>query len=90
LTVKAPGEWLVPGKILKPGDLNLLVIRVPVDRGDSSGDFPALGSGNLAFPLAKEHWQQRSSSDPEVETGFPIPPQFGAPTDLIQGWPVPR
>ena len=88
--MKAPGEWLVPGKILKSGDLNLLVLRLSADRADSGGDFPSLGIGNLAFPLAKEHWQQRYSSNSEVDSAFPIPPQFGAPTDLIQAWPLPR
>jgi hypothetical protein len=90
LSPRAAGEWKVPDKILKPGDLNLLVVRVSADRTVSGKDFPSLGLGNISFPLPEEHWQQRYSSDPEAEVAFPIPPQFGAPTDLIQGWPLPR
>ncbi len=90
LSVRAPGEWKIPGQILRPGDLNLLVLRLSADRAASGKEFPALGIGNLAFPLAKEHWQQSYSSDPEAEVAFPIPPQFGAPTDLIQAWPLSR
>ena len=90
LSPRVAGEWKVPDKILKPGDLNLLVVRVSADRAVSGKDFPSLVLGNISFPLPEKHWQQRYSSDPEAEVAFPIPPQFGAPTDLIQGWPLPK
>ncbi|MCP4849958.1 MAG: cysteine hydrolase family protein [Verrucomicrobiaceae bacterium] len=90
LSKKQAGKWNIPDQALKPGDLNLLVVRVPVDRAVSGKDFPSLGVGTLSFSLPEKHWQQRYSSDSEVEVMFPIPPQFGAPTDLIQGWPMPR
>ena len=90
LRAVAQGQWMIPHAVLLPGDLNLLVVRVAADRAVSGKDFPSLGLGNLSFPLPAKHWQQRYSSDPEAEVAFPIPPQFGAPTDLIQGWPLPR
>ncbi|MCH2060735.1 MAG: isochorismatase family protein [Verrucomicrobiales bacterium] len=84
------GQWKITPEAILPGDLNLLVVRVSADREVSGKDFPSLGLGNLSFSLPEKHWQQRYSSNPEAEVAFPIPPQFGAPTDLIQSWPMPR
>ncbi|MAB60002.1 MAG: hypothetical protein CMO46_05600 [Verrucomicrobiales bacterium] len=46
---------------------------------------PKTTSSKDSFELSLKHWQERLSND-EIEPNFPIPPQFGAPTDLIQEW----
>ncbi|MGK0184858.1 MAG: nicotinamidase-related amidase/type 1 glutamine amidotransferase [Verrucomicrobiales bacterium] len=49
---------------------------------------PSLTSGDQTVPL-DGLWQGNSSDSdyPESFENFPIPPQFGAPTDLIHNWP---
>ena len=78
-----PGHWTIPSKILKLGDLNLVVVRI-----SKSGHFkspPTIFSAKESFELDTKHWQERHSDD-VIDPNFPIPPQFGAPTDLIQEW----
>ena len=77
------GHWLIPSKLLKSGDLNLVVVRVsnlePFKR------LPKITSSKDSFELDLKNWQEKHSND-EIDPYFPIPPQFGAPTDLIQEW----
>ena len=77
------GHWLIPSKLLKSGDLNLVVVRVsnlePFKR------LPKITSSEDSFELDLKNWQEKYSND-EIDPNFPIPPQFGAPTDLIQEW----
>ena len=78
-----PGHWIIPSKTLKSGDLNLIVVRI-----NKSAPFeipPTIFSEKESFKLDTKHWQERRSDD-AIEPNFPIPPQFGAPTDLIQEW----
>ena len=79
-----PGEWLIPSDNLKSGDLNLLVIRVK--KGDPFDSMPIIRSSQNSVILNDKHWQEKFSNEESVEVDFPIPPQFGAPTDLIQEW----
>ena len=79
-----PGEWLIPSDKLKSGDLNLLVIRVK--KGDPFKSMPIIRSSQNSVILNDKHWQEKFSNEESVEVDFPIPPQFGAPTDLIQEW----
>ena len=79
-----PGEWLIPSDNLKSGDLNLLVIRVK--KGDPFKSMPIIRSSQNSVILNDKHWQEKFSNEESVEVDFPIPPQFGAPTDLIQEW----
>ena len=77
------GHWSVPSEILKSGDLNLVVVRV--SNSNPFKSLPKITSSKDSFELSLKHWQERLSND-EIEPNFPIPPQFGAPTDLIQEW----
>lgn len=79
-----PGHWLIPSKLLKSGDLNLVVVRV--SKPDPFKSPPTIFSTKGSFELDTKHWQERHSDD-AIDPNFPIPPQFGAPTDLIQEWP---
>jgi nicotinamidase-related amidase len=79
-----PGHWLIPSKLLKSGDLNLVVVRV--SKSDPFKSPPTIFSTKGSFVLATKHWQEKHSDD-AIDPNFPIPPQFGAPTDLIQEWP---
>lgn len=77
------GHWLIPSKLLKSEGLNLVVVRVT-----NSAPFkrlPKITSSKDSFELDLKHWQEKRSND-EIDPDFPIPPQFGAPTDLIQEW----
>ena len=46
---------------------------------------PKITSSKDSFELDLKNWQEKHSND-EIDPDFPIPPQFGAPTDLIQEW----
>ena len=78
-----PGHWIIPPKILKMGDLNLVVVRI--SKSDPFKSSPTIFSAKESFQLDIKHWQERHSDD-AIDPNFPIPPQFGAPTDLIQKW----
>ena len=83
------GKWKLDEGALRAGDLNLLVFRLSVNAKDDSAALappPEILDGDSAFALDAVHWQERYSSDNQPDTSFPIPPQFGAPTDLIQNW----
>ena len=79
-----PGEWLIPSDKLKSGDLNLLVIRLK--KGDPFESMPNIRSSQNSVVLNDKHWQEKFSNEESIDVNFPIPPQFGAPTDLIQEW----
>ena len=79
-----PGHWIIPSKNLKSGDLNLVVVRV--SKPDPFKSLPTIFSAKESIELDTKHWQERYS-DGAIDPNFPIPPQFGAPTDLIQEWP---
>ena len=79
-----PGEWLIPSDKLKSGDLNLLVIRLK--KGDPFESMPNIRSSHNSIVLNDKHWQEKFSNEESIDVNFPIPPQFGAPTDLIQEW----
>lgn len=79
-----PGEWLIPSDKLKSGELNLLVIRLK--KGDPFESMPNIRSSQNSVVLNDKHWQEKFSNEESIDVNFPIPPQFGAPTDLIQEW----
>jgi nicotinamidase-related amidase len=84
------GKWKINESALRAGDLNLLVFRLSIKAKDVSAVLappPEILDGKSVFALDTVHWQERCSSDEQPDTRFPIPPQFGAPTDLIQNWP---
>lgn len=84
----AAGEWRVPGDLLEWGDLNLLVLTT--ESGAVPFEAPRLVLDGSEFPLKKENFEAINLPESgDVEVAFPIPPQFGAPTDLIQSWPTP-
>ena len=90
LATSGAGSWKVPAEALRPGDLNLLVFRT---KSAGSGKAvarletaPSLGKGEGSIRFDRVHWQERFTDDETPDTAFPIPPQFGAPTDLIQNW----
>ncbi|HAA86768.1 MAG TPA: hypothetical protein DCE22_00835 [Verrucomicrobiales bacterium] len=78
-----PGQWIIPSKTLKSGDLNLIVVRI--NKSDPFKVPPTIFSAEESFELDTKHWQEKRSDD-AIDPNFPIPPQFGAPTDLIQEW----
>lgn len=84
------GVWAIDAKAILAGDLNLLVLRVSA-AGESAADLqlpnpPRIKGAAGEFKLDSVHWQERYASGGEPEVTFPIPPQFGAPTDLVQNW----
>ena len=80
------GTWKFEESDWKPGDLNLLVIGIPGGLPPQL-DPPALVIGSKQAPLF-DTMQMRVAHDIKELTVFPIPPQFGAPADLIQDWPT--
>ena len=62
------------------------MVVVRVSKSDPFKSPPTIFSTKESFKLATKHWQEKHS-DEAIDPNFPIPPQFGAPTDLIQEWP---
>ena len=77
---------MFPGNGLMPGDLNLLVVTAGVSTVPFEA--PTLIVDGSVFALDEEKFEViQLPESGEVDAVFPIPPQFGAPTDLIQSWP---
>ena len=78
------GEWSIPSNLLKSGDLNLLVVRL--GSNDPFKALPTISDSQSSIEITSTYWQERFSNQESIDIEFPIPPQFGAPTDLIQEW----
>ena len=75
---------IVEGKSLKPGDDNLLVIRLKMARGPrglrTAPVLARVGDNREAMPL-EGRWQFRVGDD-ESWSNMPLPPKFGGATDM--------
>ncbi|MEC9112679.1 MAG: hypothetical protein VYA85_10475, partial [Verrucomicrobiota bacterium] len=78
------GEWSIPSNLLKSGDLNLLVVRL--GSNDPFKALPTISDSQSSIEITSSSWQEKFSNQESIDIEFPIPPQFGAPTDLIQEW----
>ncbi|HIG27154.1 MAG TPA: nicotinamidase [Verrucomicrobiales bacterium] len=72
-----PPEWVEPGK------LNLLAIRIPESQGFSPEGSMTISNSKTKTKIDLQgNWQMKTDDNPALAT-FPIPPQFGASTDII-------
>ena len=69
---------------MKSGDLNLLVVRL--GGNDPFKALPTISDSQSSIEITSSYWQEKFSNQESIDIEFPIPPQFGAPTDLIQEW----
>jgi type 1 glutamine amidotransferase/nicotinamidase-related amidase len=83
------GAYQAPLKFWKAGGLNLVAIRFygGAKSLTNFGRNPPRLEGNGKVAPLDGNWQMRVLEKEKDGEQFPIPPQFGAPADLIQNWP---
>jgi nicotinamidase-related amidase/type 1 glutamine amidotransferase len=90
------GSFNLARELWQPGQLNLITLQCLKPSSDAQQpEFVILASQAPVFKLEEKTvpldgpWQCAATGVdfPPNFGAFPIPPQFGAPTDLIQNWP---